>query len=353
MAAYQSRIGTASGATASDVQGLASLGLASLRRQAGSGKHWARGHHGASILARPAELTAGAVYRRIRTGLPKAIRSRRLPAIMRRRPAGRRVGAGLAQHTARMPDGSADQPKSAAAVDVYWRRRVIALVAGLGMLALVTWTVTGRSAADAPGGPPTCPRRTGQHSAPARHPCATPGARSRAQRRPAAPAAHRAGHRSRGTGATPSNAGPAHAARPDPAQRATSAAACRGLLSREPRPEPVLRPVQLPRARPSRSSTSAWCPPLAADARPTWAPTTCPCGSGRAGRPGSGTPRTASGPPRPGSRRWPAESRRWSSSPGTGSDLGPRLPPSAPGRPAGHLHRHRVQREPWPSSPVP
>ena len=49
----------------------------------------------------------------------------------------------MAKHTARMSHGPADQPKSAAAVNVYWRRRVIALVAGLGMLALVTWTVNG------------------------------------------------------------------------------------------------------------------------------------------------------------------------------------------------------------------
>jgi hypothetical protein len=42
-----------------------------------------------------------------------------------------------------MPEDPADQPKSAGQVNVYWRRRVIALVAGLGMLALVTWTVNG------------------------------------------------------------------------------------------------------------------------------------------------------------------------------------------------------------------
>ncbi len=42
-----------------------------------------------------------------------------------------------------MPRRSADQPKSAGQVNLYWRRRVIALVAGLGMLALVAWTVNG------------------------------------------------------------------------------------------------------------------------------------------------------------------------------------------------------------------
>ena len=42
-----------------------------------------------------------------------------------------------------MSRGSADQPKTPGQVNVYWRRRVIALAAGLGMLALVTWTVNG------------------------------------------------------------------------------------------------------------------------------------------------------------------------------------------------------------------
>jgi hypothetical protein len=42
-----------------------------------------------------------------------------------------------------MPRGSADQPKTPGQINVYWRRRVIALAAGLGMLALVTWTVNG------------------------------------------------------------------------------------------------------------------------------------------------------------------------------------------------------------------
>jgi hypothetical protein len=64
-----------------------------------------------------------------------------------------------------MPRGPADQPKSAGQVNVYWRRRVIALVAGLGMLALVTWTVNG-----ALGGGSTQPttdlsQTTGHHSA--------------------------------------------------------------------------------------------------------------------------------------------------------------------------------------------
>jgi hypothetical protein len=48
-----------------------------------------------------------------------------------------------------MSRGSAGQPKTPGQVNVYWRRRVIALAAGLGMLALVTWTVNGALA----GGP--------------------------------------------------------------------------------------------------------------------------------------------------------------------------------------------------------
>ncbi len=42
-----------------------------------------------------------------------------------------------------MPRSSADPPKSAGQVNVYWRRRVIALVAGICTLGLVTWTVNG------------------------------------------------------------------------------------------------------------------------------------------------------------------------------------------------------------------
>ena len=42
-----------------------------------------------------------------------------------------------------MPRSSADPPKSAGQVNVYWRRRVIALAAGICMLGLVSWTVNG------------------------------------------------------------------------------------------------------------------------------------------------------------------------------------------------------------------
>ena len=72
----------------------------------------------------------------------------------------------MAKHTARMPHGPADQPKSAAAVNVYWRRRVIALVAGLGMLALVTWTVNGALGGGSTPRTTDLSQTTGHHSAP-------------------------------------------------------------------------------------------------------------------------------------------------------------------------------------------
>jgi hypothetical protein len=76
-----------------------------------------------------------------------------------------------------MPRGSADQPKTPGQINVYWRRRVIALAAGLGMLALVTWTVNGalgggsRQATDLSqttsqhSGAPSTPPATGSASA--------------------------------------------------------------------------------------------------------------------------------------------------------------------------------------------
>src|SRR5882724_12601148 len=72
----------------------------------------------------------------------------------------------MAKHTARIPHGPADQPKSAAAVNVYWRRRVIALVAGLGMLALVTWTVNGALGGGGTQRTTNLSQTTGHHSAP-------------------------------------------------------------------------------------------------------------------------------------------------------------------------------------------
>jgi hypothetical protein len=65
-----------------------------------------------------------------------------------------------------MPQGPADQPKSAGQVDVYWRRRVIALVAGLGMLALVTWAVNGALGGGSTRQASDLSQTTGQHSAP-------------------------------------------------------------------------------------------------------------------------------------------------------------------------------------------
>ena len=79
----------------------------------------------------------------------------------------------MAKHTARMPQGPADQPKSAGQVNVYWRRRVIALVAGLGMLALVTWTVNGALGGGSTQRSTDLSQTTGHHSAPP-----TPGAGS-------------------------------------------------------------------------------------------------------------------------------------------------------------------------------
>src|SRR3984885_10247031 len=60
-----------------------------------------------------------------------------------------------------MSRGSADQPKTPGQINVYWRRRVIALAAGLGMLALVTWTVNG-ALAGGPRPPPDLPQTTSQ-----------------------------------------------------------------------------------------------------------------------------------------------------------------------------------------------
>ena len=86
-----------------------------------------------------------------------------------------------------MSRGSADQPKTPGQVNVYWRRRVIALAAGLGMLALVTWTVNGalaggpRQATDLsqttsqhPGRPSTPPATSSPAASPGSTASATP-----------------------------------------------------------------------------------------------------------------------------------------------------------------------------------
>ncbi len=71
-----------------------------------------------------------------------------------------------------MPRSSADRPKSAGHTDVYWRRRVIALAAGIGLLALVTWTVNGALGGGATRQATNLSQTTSQHSG---HP-ATPAA---------------------------------------------------------------------------------------------------------------------------------------------------------------------------------
>ena len=261
----------------------------------------------------------------------------------------------MATHTARMPHGSADQPKSAGQVNIYWRRRVIALVAGLGMLALVTWTVNGALGGGSTRRTTDLSQTTGHHSAPP-----APGSAS-ATPRPARqqPGGQQRGGQQRGGERDPVPDGEAHAhsllVRNAPRDReapapsggpARPAGGGRGrLLRREPRPEPVLRPAQLPRGTPVPSSTSAWCPPLAADARPTWEPPTCMCRSGRGEDPGLGLRGLRQVRRAPGHDAGPG-SARGSPVHLEPDDLGPRLPPPAPGRPAGHLHRHGVQREP-------
>ena len=76
-----------------------------------------------------------------------------------------------------MPRSSADPPKSAGQVNVYWRRRVIALAAGLGMLALVTWTVNGALGGGTTRQATDLSQTTGQHSSPpATAASAAPGA---------------------------------------------------------------------------------------------------------------------------------------------------------------------------------
>jgi hypothetical protein len=128
----------------------------------------------------------------------------------------------MSKHTARMPHGPADQPKSAAAVNVYWRRRVIALVAGLGMLALVTWTVNGVLGSGSTGRTTDLSQSTGHHSAPP-----TPGAGSSTPGTvPSSPVPSRAG--AGAAGATPS---PSGKPTPAPSSSATHHAAAAGTCS--------------------------------------------------------------------------------------------------------------------------
>jgi hypothetical protein len=147
-----------------------------------------------------------------------------------------------------MPHGSADQPKSAGQVNVYWRRRVIALGAGLGLLALVTWTVNG-----ALGGgsarPTTDLSQTSSHHSASPAPGSAsatpgPGASGTGTSGAGASGAGASGAGASGPGATPSPTGkPAptpsssathHAAakhRPHPAGRGGQHAAAAGACS--------------------------------------------------------------------------------------------------------------------------
>src|ERR1700722_12314867 len=134
----------------------------------------------------------------------------------------------MAKHTARMPHGPADQPKSAAAVNVYWRRRVIALVAGLGMLALVTWTVNGALGSGGTGPTTDLSQTTGHHSARpspgsgSTAPGTVPSSPVPSSPVPSSPAPSRAG-----AGAAPSPSGkPTPTASPPARHHAARAGAC-------------------------------------------------------------------------------------------------------------------------------
>jgi hypothetical protein len=137
-----------------------------------------------------------------------------------------------------MSRGSADQPKTPGQVNVYWRRRVIALVAGLGMLALVTWTVNGALGGGSTQQTTNLSQTTGHHSAPPApgSGSATPGtvpsntepsSTQPTSTGPTSTGPGRAG--AGGTGVTPSRTGKP---RPTPsssaAHRATPAGACSG-----------------------------------------------------------------------------------------------------------------------------
>jgi hypothetical protein len=133
----------------------------------------------------------------------------------------------MAKHTARMPQGPADRPKSAGQVDVYWQRRVIALVAGLGMLALVTWTVNGALGDGSTRQASDLSQTTGHHSAPpaSGSGSATPGTVPRSTV-PSRTVPSRAG-----TGGTGASASPRGKPRPTPSPSATHHAAAAGGCS--------------------------------------------------------------------------------------------------------------------------
>ena len=204
---------------------------------------------------------------------------------MRAAPASRRCLPVRPAHTARMSGITPGNQQSPGQSDVYWRRRVIALAAGIAVVGLVAWTVNG-----ALGGGAASPRprqvvsgqreqRRGTRPRPAARPPRPPGrprghagsvTQGGAQRqraaRPGAP-----GHRSAGPRA-PRAGGPRGAGARD-----------RGhVSSRRRRAQPLRRPVQLSGARPCRSSSWMWCPPRRGRAPSRWAPGTCSCSSGQA-----------------------------------------------------------------------
>jgi hypothetical protein len=120
-----------------------------------------------------------------------------------------------------MPRSSADPPKTAGQVNVYWRRRVIALAAGLGLLALVTWTVNGALGGGTTRQATDLSQTTRQHSA----------------QHPSPPASATPGNTAGSAGATPSatatpTPSPSSSAKRHPAgQRGWKAAAARATGS--------------------------------------------------------------------------------------------------------------------------
>ena len=243
-----------------------------------------------------------------------------------------------------MPRRSADQPKSAGQVNLYWRRRVIALIAGLGMLALVAWTVNGALGGGGAKQVTDLSQTASQHpSAPASGSApATPAAGSasrtatgRAQPvlvRDAGHAPEARGGRDGGTrrGTRPGGAAGRQLPPPAPARPPTSSSACS-------------RPGTATRRTPGRNSASTWCPPLPAAAPPTSARRSC-ASSIRAGknqvwdsagcaRPAAQATTLARGVPAAVQITW------------NGRTSLPGCQAGAPGRPARHLLRHRLRRE--------
>ena len=252
----------------------------------------------------------------------------------------RRVGKiseGLAAHTARMPRSSADQPKSAGQVSLYWRRRVIALAAGIGMLALVAWTVNGALGGGAPRQSTDLSQTTGQHSAHGRprfgpgHAGRHPGHQRRrpAHRRPATartPAKHRAPAKRH-----PGGRGRATAAAPGACPRADLVLSLSSARYSYPAHVTPQFGVDVVSTAPGRCTANlgAHTPAHRDQGRRRQS------GLGFGGLRPDGAPACHA---HPGGARRGADHLE-------PEDLGRRLPAPAPGRPARHLHRHRPQRE--------